>query len=77
MNTCIVARYVGFIEKASSDKTGVWMSFSRHSPTWRVVQFFHSPSQKTTGQNYSKDQFRGEKNPRQIGEWVCIFTRQS
>jgi hypothetical protein len=30
--------------------TGVWISFSRHSPKWRVVQYFHLASQKTTGQ---------------------------
>jgi hypothetical protein len=34
----------------------VWRSFSRHSPNWQVVQYFHSPSQKTTGQNYRKGQ---------------------
>jgi hypothetical protein len=29
---------------------GVKISFSRHSPNWRVVQLFYLPSQKTTGQ---------------------------
>jgi hypothetical protein len=27
---------------------GVGVSFSRHSPNWRVVQNFHSPKQKAT-----------------------------
>jgi hypothetical protein len=54
---------------------GVWISFSKHSPNWQVVKHFHSPSQKTTGQKYRKGQWEGQKNPRQNGEWVCIFTR--
>jgi hypothetical protein len=28
--------------------------FSGHSPNWRVVQNFHSPSKKTAGQKYRK-----------------------
>jgi hypothetical protein len=27
--------------------SGVWISFSRHSPNWRVVKNCHSTSQKT------------------------------
>jgi hypothetical protein len=34
------------------DKTGVWINFSRHSPNCRVVKYFYSPSQKTTGQKF-------------------------
>jgi hypothetical protein len=33
----------------------VWISFSRHSPKWRV-KYFHSPCQKITGQNCRKGQ---------------------
>jgi hypothetical protein len=29
--------------------SGVWLRFSRHLPNWRVVQYCHSPSQKSTG----------------------------
>jgi hypothetical protein len=32
---------------------------------------------KTTGQKYRKGQWEGKKIPRQTGEWVCNFTRQS
>jgi hypothetical protein len=35
--------------------------FSRHSPNWRVVQYFHSPSPKTTGQKYRMGQWDGKK----------------
>jgi hypothetical protein len=40
----------------------VWLSFSRHSPNWRVDQHFHSPRQKTTGQKYRKRQQKGKKS---------------
>jgi hypothetical protein len=40
---------------------GVWLSFSRHSPNWRVVKKFYSPSQKKTGQKYRQESVRGEK----------------
>jgi hypothetical protein len=36
--------------------------FSRHSPNWRVVQYLHSPSQKTTGQKRRKGQEEEKKN---------------
>jgi hypothetical protein len=42
--------------------TGVRIRFSRHSPNWWVVQYFYSPSQKTSGQKYRKGQWEG-KNP--------------
>jgi hypothetical protein len=42
--------------------TGVWISFSGHSPNWRVVQNFHSPGQKTTGQKYRKGKWEGKKS---------------
>jgi hypothetical protein len=41
-------------------QTGVWISFSRHSPNWRAVKDFHSLSQKTTGPIYRNCQW-GEK----------------
>jgi hypothetical protein len=47
--------------KNTHTHTGVWTSFSRHMPNWRVVQYFHSSSQKTTGQKYRKGQWEGEK----------------
>jgi hypothetical protein len=28
----------------------MWLSFSRHSPNWRVVKNFHSPSQQVRKQ---------------------------
>jgi hypothetical protein len=43
--------------------SGVWISFSRHSPNWRVVKNFHSPSQKTIGSIYKN----WEKKTRQAG----------
>jgi hypothetical protein len=30
----------------STHTAGVWIRFSINSPNWRVVQYFHSPSQK-------------------------------
>jgi hypothetical protein len=36
--------------------TGVWISFLKHSPNWRVDQNFYSPRQKTTGQKYRNGQ---------------------
>jgi hypothetical protein len=39
------------------------LSFLRHSPKWRVVHYFHSPSQKTTGQKYRKGKWEGGKMP--------------
>jgi hypothetical protein len=52
--------------------TGVWVSFSRHLPNWRVVQNYYSPSQETTGQKYRIGQWmRGKKNP--PGWWVCLY----
>jgi hypothetical protein len=45
----------------SESTAGVWISFSRHSPNWRVVQYFHLPKKhKTTSQKYRKTQ-RGKK----------------
>jgi hypothetical protein len=38
---------------------GVWRTFSRHSPNWRIVQYFHSPKQKTTGRNIEQVSERG------------------
>jgi hypothetical protein len=32
----------------------VWISFSRHSPDWRVVEYFHSPSHQTIGKKSTK-----------------------
>jgi hypothetical protein len=33
---------------------GVWITFVRHSPNWQVVQYIHSPSQKSSGQNIER-----------------------
>jgi hypothetical protein len=41
--------------------SGVGISFSRHSPNWRVVQNFNSPKQKTTGPMYGNGQWEGKK----------------
>jgi hypothetical protein len=58
--------------------SGVWISFSRHSPKWRVVKNFHLPSQKFKQLSWSiKIVSERGKNPCQAGKWVCIFTRQS
>jgi hypothetical protein len=52
----------------------VWISFSRHSPNWRVVQYFHSPSHKTTGQKYRKGKQVGGKNLARLAtELVFLF----
>jgi hypothetical protein len=40
--------------------TGVWVSLSRHSPNWQVVQYLHSPSRKITDQKYREGK-RGKK----------------
>jgi hypothetical protein len=37
-------------------KKGVWIGFSWHSPNWRVVPNYYSPSQETTGPKYRKGQ---------------------
>jgi hypothetical protein len=41
--------------------TEVWISFSRHSPNWRVDHYFHLSRQKPTGQKYRKVSERGKK----------------
>jgi hypothetical protein len=38
--------------KVVSVYPGVWISFSRHTPNWRVVKKLNSPSKKTTGPIY-------------------------
>jgi hypothetical protein len=53
---------------------GCELVFLRHLPNWRLVQYFHSRGQKTTGQNYRKGEGEGFKKTCQTGEWVCIFT---
>jgi hypothetical protein len=62
---------------------GVWTSFSRHSPDWRVVknlstEFSLATCQKTTQDGSGEEEsVRGERNTRQAGKWVFIFTRQA
>jgi hypothetical protein len=53
--------------------TGVWISFPRHSPVWQVDQYFHSPKQKTTGQNIGKVSERGKKLARIASGFVFLL----
>jgi hypothetical protein len=53
-------------------QSGVWIRFSRHSPNWRVVQYFHTPSQKTTGQKYRKGKREGKKQLARLADG-CVF----
>jgi hypothetical protein len=55
----------GFYDQQQSGEgtvPGVWVSFTRYLPVRRVVQYNHSPSQKTTGQKYERVDVRGKKN---------------
>jgi hypothetical protein len=71
MDGCLISKRLSFffsppglvnnLEASVLLFAGVWISFSRHSPNWRVVQYFHSPSQKTTSQKYRKGQWEGKK----------------
>jgi hypothetical protein len=64
--------------------TGVWISFSRlqTSPNLQTSIFTRQDKKK---KKQNKKQLakniervsEKEKNPRQTGKWVCIFTRQS
>jgi hypothetical protein len=55
---------------------GVWISFSKHSPNWRVVPSYYSPSQETTGPKYRKDQWdwvRVERKKNSPGWPVALY----
>jgi hypothetical protein len=53
-------------------ETGVWISFSRHSPNWRVVRNFYSPNPKTTGQKYRVSE-RGKTPARLAGAFKFLL----
>jgi hypothetical protein len=53
---------IGNFRSVSIRYSGVWISFSRHSSKWRVVQNVHSPSQKTTSPIYRSSQWEGKIN---------------
>jgi hypothetical protein len=57
------------------DHSGVGISFSRHSPIWRVGQYFHSPSQKTAGQNIGRVSERGKKLARLASGFVFLLAK--
>jgi hypothetical protein len=41
---------------------GVWTRFCGHSPDWRVVENFHLPNLKTTGDQQEEESVRGKKH---------------
>jgi hypothetical protein len=51
---------------------GVWKSFSRHTPIWRVLQHFHSPSKK---KKLAKDIERVSE--RSVASWFVFLFANS
>jgi hypothetical protein len=62
----LVSWYMYLHDVEISD-AGMWISFLKQLPNWRVEQYFYLPRQKTTGHKYRKGKWE-EKKTRHIGE---------